>query len=239
MDEAGIVALADRLAATRLAGTVIDAMPALDLATGWRVQAALASRLEPALGPQCGWKLGATSAGAMAALGVERPIVGRLFARRVWHGAPGGALLTAAGLEAEPEIIVQLGPDLAPCAAFAGIEYNRPSLADPFGLGAGSIVADNAASFGILCGPRIALPRLRHPAGIVVALCSGTVELCRGSGAAVLDGPLHALAALRDLLADDARGLRPGDLVATGALCRSIRLAPGQLPRVVRRRAAA
>lgn len=236
MNEAEIDLLADQLAAARLAGTLVEAFPSLDLATGWRVQAALAARLAPALGAQCGWKMGATSAGAMAALGVDRPIVGRLFANRVWHGRAGGPLQTAHGLEAEPEIILKLGSDLRVTAAWIGIEFNRPCLVDPFGLGAGSIVADNSASFGILCRHRLSLRRLQHPAGIVAALTIGGVEQCRGSGDAVLAGPLDALNMLKTILADNARGLRPGDLIATGAMCRSIRLLPGGLPDVVRPR---
>jgi 2-keto-4-pentenoate hydratase len=235
MNESDIAALARRLAAARLAGDEIDDMPRLDIATGWRVQAALAPHLETALGRQCGWKLGATSAGAMAFLGVTQPIVGRLFERRLWQQGPDAMLARTTGLEAEPEVILQLGSQLEVAAAWLGIEFNRPAIADPFRLGAGSIVADNAASFAVLCRHRLSLAHLRAPAGIRAALRIGRRDLCEGSADAVLDGPLSALAALQRLLADDPRGLQPGDYVATGAMCRSIQLPAGAVPAVIRR----
>lgn len=229
-------ALADRLATARLAGTVVADMPRLDLATGWQVQAALACRLEAHLGRQCGWKLGATNAGAMAFLGVDRPIVGRLFANRVWHGLAGEAVRGAAGLEVEPEVILQLGPGLEVAAAFLGAEFNRPAIARPFMLGAGSIVADNAASFGLLCRHRLGLARLARPDRVEALIRIRNRDMCRGSAAAVLDGPLSAVAVLRCLLANDLRGLQPGDYIATGAMCRSVAVPAGAVPQVVRPR---
>lgn len=229
-----IETLARRLAAARLAGTLLADMPALDLATGRRVQAALAPHLAGALGPQCGWKLGATSAGAMAFLGVSEPIVGRLFAARVWIGQPDATIAATVGLEAEPEVILQLDDRLEVAAAWLGAEFNRPAIPDPFTLGAGSIVADNAASFAILCALPLPPAELARPAGIAAALRIDGQDRCEGRADAVLDGPLSALAELKRLLADDPRGLRPGDYIATGAMCRSILLPPGAVPVVAR-----
>ncbi len=232
IDAASAKRLAERLAAARLSGTRISDMPPLDLATGWRIQAELARLLEPSLGLQCGWKLGATNAGAMAFLGVDQPIVGRLFADRVWHDSISPEIAASAGLEAEPEVILRLGADLRPTSAWLGIELNRPSFDDPFALGAGAIVADNAASYGLLCQHELATGALDRPEAIEAILLVDGQEQCRGSASAVLDGPLSALEALRTLLADDPRGLQPGDFVATGAMCRSEVLAPGAVPTV-------
>jgi 2-keto-4-pentenoate hydratase len=237
MTDAEITALANRLADARLAGRPLADMPALDRATGWRVQAALAPHLEAALGRQCGWKLGATSVGAMAFLGVTEPIVGRLFSQRVWLGQPGSIIAQTAGLEAEPEVILQLDDRLEVAAAWLGAEFNRPAIPDPFALGAGSIIADNAASFAVLCRHRLALARLQQPAGIAASLRVGRRTMCEGRADAVLDGPLAALAALKRLLIDDPRGLQPGDYIATGAMCRSVILPAGAVPAVIRRRA--
>lgn len=231
-----VVALATRLARARLTDGVVADMPPLDLATGWRVQAVLARLLEPHLGRQCGWKLGATSAGAMAFLGVEQPILGRLFHNRVWHGLAGRMVQATPGLEVEPEVILQLGPGLEVAAAWLGAEFNRPAIPDPFALGAGSIVADNAASHAIWCRHRLALTALARPAAVEAVIRIDGKDAARGSAAAVLDGPLSALALLRAMLADDPRGLQPGDFVATGAMCRSVTLPPGAVPAVVRPR---
>jgi 2-keto-4-pentenoate hydratase len=88
-----------------------------------------------------------------------------------------------------------------------------------------------------LCSRRLALAGLARPDRIEAAIRIGGQEMCRGSAAGVLEGPLSALDVLRGLLADDPRGLQPGDYIATGAMCRSVLLPPGALPVVVRPRA--
>lgn len=214
-------ALAQRLATARLDGATLD-FPAVDLATGY----AVARHLPRHLGPVLGWKIGATSQAAMAFLKIAAPIHGRLFAVH-----ESGATIDPPGqrpLEAEPEILLTLGPDREPTSARFGVEFNRPSFAEPFALGAGAIVADNAASLGVLLGPAIALADLDTPHELVAQLNVDGIVMATGSADAVLGNPLNALAALRTALASDPRGLRPGDIIATGAMCRSVLVARGQ-----------
>jgi len=217
--------LAAQLATARLSGSTIE-FPVLTLAQGEDV----ARRLAPQLGPVLGWKIGATSAGAMAFLKVGVPIHGRLFA--AWQD---GATIRFPGdrpVEVEPEILFTLGPDRQPESARFGIEFNRPSFADPFTLGAGSIVADNAASLGVLLGPVIPLAALDDPASLVASLDIDGQCVATGSADAVLGDPCIALECLRTALATDPRGLQPGDIIATGAICRSALLVPGQRVRL-------
>jgi 2-keto-4-pentenoate hydratase len=155
--------LAERLALARLGGGLAE-LPTLALAEGYDV----ARRLAPRLGPVLGWKVGATSGGAMAFLKVDAPIYGRLFT--LWAD---GATIDLPGnrpVEVEPEILFVLGPDLLPLSAHFGVEFNRPSFADPFGKGAGAIVADNAASLGVLIGPSLPLAALDAPEALVARL---------------------------------------------------------------------
>lgn len=214
-------ALAHRLAAARRAGGLVDDAPVLDLAAGY----AVAGLLAPLLGDVIGWKIGATSAGAQAFLQVDAPIFGRLFAR--WADGSTVRLAGDRAVEAEPEIIVRLGADLTPDAAWFGVEFNRSSFADPFGLGAGAIIADNAASLGVLVGPPLPLAALADPAELVARLLVDQRQAGIGSAADVLGNPLVALDWLRGALVGDARGLQPGDLVATGGMCRSALAAKG------------
>lgn len=217
--------LAEQLATARRNGGTVD-FPALDLADGYAVARELASRL----GPVLGWKIGATSAGAMAFLKVAAPIHGRLFA--LWQD---GATIDFPGdrpVEVEPEIVLTLGDDLEPVAARFGVEFNRPSFADPFGLGAGAIVADNAASLGVLLGPPIDIGALDAPAALVASLEIDGARVATGSADAVLGDPRLALAALRASLTGDPRGLRPGDVIASGAMCRSVLIERGQALRL-------
>lgn len=202
---------AESLAAARLSGGLVPPPAPLTLAAGYSVAAAL----YPRLGTPAGWKIGATSAGAQAFLGVTEPIRGRLFAERIW-GEGDVALTGDRPVEVEPEVVLRVGPDLAPDAAWLGIEVNRPSFADPFAHGPGAIVADNAASVGLLLGPALPLAALADPAAIVAAIHADGVEVARGRADAVLGGPRVAYAWLRGQV-----DLRSGDLVATGAMARS------------------
>jgi len=214
--------LADSLAAARQTGRLVDGFPAIDLATGYRIAAAMA----PRLGPVRGWKIGATSAGAMNFLKIAAPIHGRLFA--LWQDCETIDLPGSRAIEIEPEILFILGDDLTPVAAAFGVELNRPSFADPFGLGVGAIVADNAASLGVLMGPMLDLADLANPAELVASLVVDGATLATGSADTVLDNPRHAFDALREQLGGDVRGLRPGDVIATGAMCRSVQIGRGQ-----------
>jgi len=222
MDALEIGRLVDDLAVARQNGGLVDGFPAIDLAAGYRIAAAMA----PLLGPVRGWKVGATSVGAMAFLKTAAPIHGRLFG--IWHDGETAELPGARPIEIEPEILFTLGDDLMPVAVAFGVELNRPSFADPFGLGVGAIVADNAASLGVLLGPALALADLDDPAALVATLAIDGVTVGTGSADAVLGNPRHALDALRAQLAGDARGLRPGDVIATGAMCRSVEIVRGQ-----------
>ncbi|GGI83539.1 hypothetical protein GCM10007973_20020 [Polymorphobacter multimanifer] len=203
------------MGAARPGGGVVEEEPALTLAQGYAVAAALAGRM----GSVSGWKGGATSAGAMAFLGVEAPIHGRLF--RLFRDGDIAVFPGERPLEVEPEVLLLLGDDLQPVAAHAGAEFNRPSFAAPFAHGTGAIVADNAASCGVLIGPPLPLAALEDPAALAISLSVNGAVACRGSADVVLGNPLRALAALRAALADDPRGLRPGDWIATGAMCRA------------------
>ena len=211
------MSLADSLAAARQSGGMVPPPAPLSLAAGYAVAAAL----YPRLGTPAGWKVGATSAAAQAFLQVAEPIRGRLYAERIWRAGD----VPFAGtrpVEAEPEIVLRAGPDLTPDAAWFGIELNRSSYAEPFAHGAGAIVADNAASVGLLLGPAIPLAALAEPAALAAAILADGIEIARGSADAVLGDPRRAYDWLRGCI-----NLYPGDLVATGAMGRSALAARG------------
>jgi 2-oxo-3-hexenedioate decarboxylase/2-keto-4-pentenoate hydratase len=226
--DADLLAWAEGLVSARLmGGWVADPPRPIDLEAGY----ALADRLAPGLGRAIGWKVGATSAGAMAALGVTEPIRGRLFAERLWPGA-GEAVPALAGAQVEPEVAFRLARPLAPGGdplaavgdAFAAAEIVRPSHPRAFGLGAGFIVADNAASLGAVPGPALPLAALAEPGTLGVRLESGGAAT-EGTADMVLGDPLRSLAWLAGVLG----GLPAGVLVLTGAMAPAIALAPGPL----------
>lgn len=203
-------------AARRTGDALANTLPSLTLDEGYAVQRALAERT----GPVLGWKVGATSARARSVLGVTEPIYGRVF-------APPAAGTIVAGprpLELEPEIIVELGAELAPARAWVGLEIVRPSRDDALALGAPFIVADNAAHVALVLGTE--LPLANVDAARVRLLLNGT-PASEGAATAVEGGPLASLAWLARTLAHTAHPLRPGDLVATGAMARAVKAGPG------------
>jgi len=218
---------ADTLAPARLAGgTLADPPEAFALATAYRLQ----DRAAPALGTPAGWKVGATSSGAMAFLGISEPISGRLFGERLWRDGDQVDLGGDRDAEAEPEIAFHLAHSLAAggnlLAAvggmFAAAEIVRPSHPRPFALGAAFIVADNAAGLGALIGPELPLALLNDPASLAVTLSVGDATT-RGTADAVLGNPLNALA----WLAGAVGTIPAGSWVLTGSMAKAIAVPPG------------
>jgi 2-keto-4-pentenoate hydratase len=216
------------LVPARLAGrSVVDPPAAISLAEGYR----LAQVGESRLGTPAGWKIGATSARAMAFLGVEEPIIGRLFAERIWHDGDAADLSGDRPAEAEPEIAFRFARPLAaggdPLASIGAVhaaaEIVRPSHPDPFRLGAGFIVADNAAGLGALIGPEIPVEVLGAPEKVAVVLSVPGGAVSEGRADAVLGNPLNALAWLAQTLGE----VPAGAWVLSGGMAPAISLEPG------------
>lgn len=203
--------------ARRGGGALIDVPPCIGLAEGYGMQAALAERL----GETIGWKIGATSAPARAVLGVAEPIHGRVFAGGVLAS---GAMFDAGsrGIEVEPEVIVEVGAGLKPVRAWVGLELVRPSRDDALEIGAAFIIADNAAHVGLVLGSEVAIEALHRPDAIGVRLLLNDAAVQEGGAARVDGGPLGSVEWLERARDGTARPLRPGDLVATGAMARAV-----------------
>lgn len=225
MKSADIERWSEALAPQRLiGGTVPDPPGPISLEAGYL----LAAKGADTLGSPAGWKIGATSAGAMEFLKVSEPIMGRLFSQRIWHDGERADLSGDRPAEAEPEIAFLLAHPLEagddPLAAIgearAAAEIVRPSHDEPFRLGAGFIVADNAAGLGALIGPPIPLGRLSEPETIAVTIEVRGGGRCTGSADAVLGNPLEAL---RWLAARLGR-IPAGSWVLSGAMARAIPL---------------
>jgi 2-oxo-3-hexenedioate decarboxylase/2-keto-4-pentenoate hydratase len=224
-DLGGLMEWSASLGPARLAGaTVADPPAPIALATGYRLAKAQAR----VLGTPAGWKIGATSASAMEFLGVNEPIMGRLYAERVWHDGDRADLKGDRPAEAEPEIAFLLAKSLragedtldAVGEARAAAEIVRPSHDEPFRLGAGFIVADNAAGLGALIGPPIPLDAMAQPEAIEIALATSGGARCAGTGDAVLGDPTAALSWLATQLGE----IPAGSWVLSGAMARAIPL---------------
>ncbi len=206
--------LLEQLARARQTGQPLAEPHRLSLSQGYRI----AARLAPMLGETVGWKVGATSPGAQSVLGVRQPIRGRVFRSGLLLSPADFAPQGDRACEAEPEIVLESGPEPGVAArAFLGIEVNRPSRDDALALGPGFIVADNAAHVALVVGPEIPLELLSDPAAIRVILQHNGEPAGQGSADAVLGDPRQSLTWLAGRV-----DLRPGELVASGAITRAV-----------------
>ncbi len=202
-----------------------------DLNEAYAVQFALVERLRAARRTTvAGYKVGLTSARMQAMCGIDSPIGGAVLADGV-HAS--GARLSRAKygrLGIEFEVGVRLARDLpaagapygrddivtAVAAICAAIEVIDDRGANYAALDMCSLVADNAWNAGVVLGEfHTDYGDLAAVAGRV--LCDG-VDIDRGLGADVLGHPFASLVWLANHLASHGRGLRAGDIVATGSL---------------------
>ena len=187
-----------------------------------RRQAELDAGAEP-----IGWKVGFGSPGGMAALGIDRPLVGYLTAgRRLEPGAmvPIGDW-TRPLLEAE--VAAYIGPDLSVVGWALAIE-----LADldhpPDDIE--QILADNVYHRHVLLGDRV--PVLPSDRGVTVR--RDGVEVAATDDPDELVGELGwVVATTASTLAAAGGALRAGDVVITGSMVPPIDVAPGEAWRVV------
>ncbi|MBA3895572.1 MAG: fumarylacetoacetate hydrolase family protein [Sphingomonadaceae bacterium] len=215
--------------ARRTGEELADAEP-LELDRGYAIADQLAENMPQVVG----WKVGATSPAGQSFLGISEPIWGRVFDGGLWTAPADVDLHGDRPAEAEPEIFVRIGttPDgeLRPvdiAALHLGIELNRPSRPDALTLGAGFIVADNAANVGLVIGDAFPTSALATPTDVTVRLLRNGELVSTGDAAAVLGDPLEAARWLVRKRACSERPVRAGDWIATGAMARSATFAIG------------
>jgi 2-keto-4-pentenoate hydratase len=224
-------AAADRTAIDQLS----DAVPGLDLATGYAVQRVL----RESAGPLVGWKLGVTSRAKQAQVGVSSPIFGFLAGSYVLD--LGEVLDTSALIQprCEPEIVFTLGRDLAGphvtaaevIAASSGVAVGIEVLDSRFRdyrFTMPDVVADNTSAARFVVGAPVS------PAGIDLRLVGVVLEkngeiVATASGAASLGHPAAAVAWMVRTMAADGEGLRAGDIVLSGGLTAAVPVAPGDV----------
>ncbi|MGI9336784.1 MAG: 2-keto-4-pentenoate hydratase [Gammaproteobacteria bacterium] len=244
--ESTAAAAARYLVEARLARRQIDELPAqyvpADLEAGYAIQAFVVERLLEQWGARrVGYKIACTNEHAQALLNSPGPVLGQLLSTVV-HRSP--ASLPAAQFihrVIEPEFAFEMASDVTePAAAITGqsvaehvgrvmpaieiVDYRFPDM-DRYT--AATLAADNALTGAWVHGEGITDWQGIDLAAEPVSLEVNGKTLRRGSGAAVLGHPLHALAWLAAELSARGERLRAGDMVTTG-VCTDIYLAqPG------------
>jgi 2-oxo-3-hexenedioate decarboxylase len=219
-----------------------------DLAAAYRVAADVRARRIARGERPVGRKIGFTNRTIWAEYGVWAPIWGSIYDRTVRDLPPRGETFPLAGLSEpriEPEIVFGLAaapPRSADTATLLGcigwVAHGFEIVQSVFPAWRFA-AADTVAAYGLhgalLIGPRHALDDGR--ARWLRALETFEIDLLRdgvvqdhGRAANVLDGPLHALRHLVDLLATQPEQppLAAGEIVTTGTLTRALPVAAGQ-----------
>jgi 2-keto-4-pentenoate hydratase len=198
-----------------------------DMASGYAIQ----THLDDYAGPRVGWKIAATGAGGRAALGVEHPLAGPLYAR---FGVRPGGELDVSGMRmstAEAEFGFALARDLQPgdapfdrdavlgaLGAFVpAIELPDTRYLDHRAAGGPQLVADAACAGAFAFGEPV---DDYDPESLVehrVNLASAAQDVAEATGAKVMGDPIEAVRWLANELAAQGRALRAGDVVITGA----------------------
>jgi 2-keto-4-pentenoate hydratase len=228
--------MADGLAQARLSGSRLAAVPG-PAPADWNASFALQDAVTDAMGlPVAGWKIGATSARAQAALDVDHPFWGPLFDRWIYAApcrvpmpkpASGGAMNLI-----EAEFAFRMGRDLparpAPYSVdevaeavetlHPAIEIVDVRLEGGFSVGVKWLIADGGANHAFVHGPGIADWRDLDLAALGVRVTMAGKDMGRGTGVETLGGPLQALHTLAEGLRAQDKGLKAGDWVSTGVV---------------------
>ncbi|HKI97340.1 MAG TPA: fumarylacetoacetate hydrolase family protein [bacterium] len=242
-----LTALADwldeRLPLAEPVPEILERAPALTATEAYRIQAALMDRHVARGDRIVGYKAALTSKAMQEMAGVGEPLLGTLLASRVFPEAEPIALGGFLKATLEPEVAVLLrgelrGPGVTPLDALAAVAGYLPAveLGDyRTGENARSLqqtLVCNTFSGGIVLGGPLSAPAgldLRTE-GMVL---TRNGEVC-GSATCVevLGDPLRSVAFMANKLAEQGGWLRPGMVLMTGSIVRSIPLAPGDEVRV-------
>ena len=190
-----------------------------------------------------GRKIGFTNRGIWDEYGVHAPIWGYVYDRTLHDMAEPARAADFLEPRIEPEIVFGLAAPISAHMGLAEIAAAIGWVAHGFEIvhslypGWRFSAPDTVAAFGLHGGLWIGArrPLAADDAGrlesFAIRLMRDGVEVDRGQGRNVLDGPLQALRHLAQTLAGDAEHppLGAGEIVTTGTLTRAFPIAPGEV----------
>lgn len=225
------MSLAERLWNARVHGTRIPMqtveVPA-DEAAAYEIQDAVSQVADEKI---IGFKLGATSDAALAALGLSKPFYGPLFDRFSHHSDEVVALPSKHQIFIETEIAVGLGRDLPPrdsdytqqdveaAAAWVGPAFELVATRFDMELAGNGIllIADAGVNTDFVMGDQLSdwsqLDLTQHP---VTQTINDRESESGHSGMSIFGNPFGAVAWLANHKNLRNRGLRAGDIITTG-----------------------
>jgi 2-keto-4-pentenoate hydratase len=192
-----------------------------------------------------GWKVALVRADLRAAFGSER-LAGPVFKRGTWQAQTGQGndlpVIPGGFAAVEAEFVIVMGadapafgrlPSLEEAASLVGslhigIELAGSPLKTLNDLGAFAIAPDFGNNTGVIIGSAIADWQTYDAASLTARMEVDGVEVGKGSGANLPNGPLGALAYLIHHLEGRSRPLKKGQVISTGATTGVHVIAPGQ-----------
>ena len=235
MEEGARARVAELLGAARLSAQPVPGIPRRDapqtITDGYAVQETLHRYLcAKTASTLAGWKIGATTPGMQAYLGVDGPAYGHILSANVHER---GAVLSASGFchpGIECEIAVRIGADAGNRtytretvgeiidAAVPAIEIVENRYGDFLARGTPVLIADDFFHKACVLGMPVT-----DWQGIDLAAVNGRtlidgVEKGSGTGADVMGHPLEAIAWLANTLAAHGTRLSAGQIVLTGSV---------------------
>lgn len=224
-------------------GTRIDQLPRAcrpdDRGSAYAIQTEMLrqSGEEPA-----GWKIAATSAAGQAHIGVDGPLAGRLWRKRILANGATISLQGNAMRVIEAEFAFRMGRPLPPRATpysveevaaatsglYIGMEIPDSRYEDFVRAGTAQLIADNACACWYILGAEVTQPWRERDlvTHAVTVLRNGNVA-ARGDGSAVLGDPRVALTWIANELALFGEGLKPGELITTGTCIKPMEVSAG------------
>ena len=242
-DKAGRILLENWRANTRIEA-LPEALRPRSRAAGYAIAAALAKASGQ---PVAGWKIAATSKAGQKHINVPGPLGARILQDRLL--TPGAAVPLGdnimkvveaefafsfgQAMPARAEAYSQEETAAAVAALHLSIEVPDSRYKDFTKVGADQLIADTACASWLVLGPPVAvewrkLDLARH---VVVGFRNG-VEVSRGTGEAVLGGPLIALTWLVNEASAYCGGISAGQFVTTGTCIAPFAIAPGDALRM-------
>ncbi len=237
---------ADELLDMRRTGRIERDLPPdlrpVDLEAAYAIQALLVERLLPEGERAIGYKCACTGQIAQQALGIDRPVFGRLLSHTT---SPSGIELPAErfthrvieaefGIRVARDVVERDGGHTAESiaeyveAVIPAVEIVDHRYAD-WSVGALQVAADNAIHGWWIEGRPVTDWHGIDLGSAEVEVRSNGEVITTGSGANVLGHPLNVLAWLADELPRFDRRLRAGDLVTTGVVTDVFEAGPGDV----------
>lgn len=185
-----------------------------------------------------GWKLGVGSVAAMRAGGLERPLVGRLFAPQCHKADASVTFACAAPITVEFEIAFVLGRDVAPGTAPAdamravasthvAFELVQSRFVNRRAVGWPSFAGDNVGFGASILGEQIDPASISRVVSTVTVQANGQPQ-ARGLTDDDAIDPVQALRYLFEHATNRGITLHRNDIVTTGAVAKPFDIAPGQ-----------